>query len=134
MLIGLGGFRLVRHRHPRAGMRVGARDLAIWSLAMASAHGAGLMVLPLVLAPPDAPHGAHAGHLLELGMAGAVGAGSPALWVTALHTAGYLLATMLAAVLVYEKLGVLILRRVWVNMDLVWGAALIGTGILTVML
>src|SRR5688500_15457162 len=48
-LVSLGIYRLRRHRHPRAGMRVGPRDLAIWSLLMATAHGAGLMVLPLML-------------------------------------------------------------------------------------
>ena len=49
MLVALGAFKLVRHSHPRGGMRVGARDLALWSLLVATAHGAGLMVLPLVL-------------------------------------------------------------------------------------
>ena len=48
-LVGLGVLRLVRHGHPRGGFRVGGRDLALWSLLMATAHGAGLMVLPLVL-------------------------------------------------------------------------------------
>ena len=127
-LVALGGTRLVRHRHPRGGMRVGPRDLALWSLAMATAHGAGLMVLPVVLA---APQPAHAGHMDGMVMAGVGGASAAAWSATAFHTAGYLAATMLAAVVVYEKLGVGVLRRMWVNVDLIWGVALIGTGVLT---
>jgi len=130
LLMVLGSLRLLRHRHPRGGMRVGPRDLALWSLAMATAHGAGLMVLPVVLAVPASAHAAHAG---GVAMAGMTGAGGVSAWsATALHSAGYLAATMLAAVVVYERLGVGIVRRVWVNVDLIWGAALIVTGILTV--
>jgi hypothetical protein len=130
MLIVLGGFRLLRHRHPRGGMRVGPRDLALWSLAMATAHGAGLMVLPVVLAVPQSAHAAHTGSLAMAGVMGAGGAG--AWWATALHTVGYLAATMLAAVVVYERFGVGVVRRVWVNVDLIWGPALIITGIFTI--
>jgi hypothetical protein len=130
MLIALGSVRLLRHQHPRGGMRVGPRDLALWSLAMATAHGAGLMVLPVVLGVPESAHAAHAA---KVTMAGVMGAGGVAAWwATALHTAGYLTATMLAAVVVYERFGVGVVRRVWVNVDLIWGPALIITGILTV--
>jgi hypothetical protein len=132
MLIALGGMRFLRHRHPRGGMRVGPRDLALWSLAMATAHGAGLMVLPVVLAAQGSPHAAH---LDGVAMAGVMSTGGVSAWsATALHSAGYLAATMLAAVVVYEKLGVGVLRRVWVNVDLVWGAALVVTGVLTLAL
>jgi hypothetical protein len=131
MLIVLGSVRLMRHRHPRGGMRVGPRDLALWSLAMATAHGAGLMVLPLVLSVPESAHAAHVGRVAMAGVTGAGGVG--AWWATALHTAGYLAATMLAAVIVYERFGVGVVRRVWVNVDLIWGPALIITGIFTVL-
>lgn len=131
MLIALGGMRFLRHRHPRGGMRVGPKDLALWSLAMATAHGAGLMVLPVVLA---AQGSSHAAHLDGIAMAGVMSTGGVSAWsATALHSAGYLAATMLAAVVVYEKLGVGVLRRVWVNVDLVWGAALVVTGVLTLL-
>ncbi len=131
MLVALGAFKLVRHSHPRGGMRVGARDLALWSLLVATAHGAGLMVLPLVLHSPEHASPAHAGHT---GMALA-GAGLLPGWSAALlHSVGYLAVTMLAAVVVYEKLGVSVLRRAWVNLDLVWAVALIGTGALTAVL
>ena len=65
-LVGLGVLRLVRHGHPRGSLRVNGRDLALWSLLMATAHGAGIMVLPLVLPAggPPAAHMAHAGFLL----------------------------------------------------------------------
>jgi hypothetical protein len=53
ILFALGLYRVFRSRHPRgAGMRVGFRDLAVWSFLMASAHGAGLMLAPVLLAPP----------------------------------------------------------------------------------
>jgi hypothetical protein len=66
-------------------------------------------------------------------MVGVGGAGAVDPWsATALHSVGYLAATMVAAVVVYERLGVSVLRRVWVNVDLVWSAALIGTGVLTI--
>ncbi len=132
MLVALGAFKLVRHSHPRGGMRVGARDLALWSLLVATAHGAGLMVLPLVLQGPEqVTHLAHAGH----GGMVLAGAGTLPEWsATLLHSTGYLAVTMLAAVVVYEKLGVAVLRRAWVNLDLVWAVALIGTGALTAVL
>ena len=131
LLVTLGVLRLVRHRHPRGGMRVGPRELALWSLAMATAHGAGLMVLPVVLGGD--PSG-HAGHHGVIAMATLGTAGTGAWAATLLHTGGYLAATMAAAVLVYERLGVGVLRRAWVNLDLIWSVALIGTGVLTVAL
>lgn len=131
-LVGLGLFRLVRHRHPRGSLRVNQRELALWSLLMATAHGAGIMVLPLVLPASGAPaaHMAHAGVLLS-GMGGDLPAGWSA---TVLHTAGYLGVTMFAAVVVYERLGVGVLRRAWINLDVVWAGTLILTGALTALI
>src|SRR6202167_5399490 len=52
-LFTLGVYRLFRANHPRgAGMRVGGKDLFVWSFLMASAHGAGLMLLPVLMAQP----------------------------------------------------------------------------------
>jgi hypothetical protein len=129
-LLSFGLFRLVRHRHPRwAAMRVSRGDLALWSFLMATAHGAGLMALPLVLsASAVAGHAAHH-HLVSAGVApGTLDVG---LVATGIHTVGYLAVTMLLAVAVYERLGLRVLRTAWVNLDLVWGVALIGTGLLT---
>ena len=132
-LVTLGGLRLVRHRHPRyGGMQVGFRELTAWSFLMASAHGAGLMVLPLLVGAADGashPH-AHVAHLMTASLTPALPA-SPltlGLQATALHTAGYLLVTGLLAVLVYRKLGLRMLRTVWINLDLIWGGALVVTG------
>jgi hypothetical protein len=166
VLLVFGVFRVVRARHPRlgrwGGMRVGARDLSVWSFLMASAHGAGLMVLPFVLgvtlspggaspepathaglhpppalvgpaeaAPPAPVGGGHAGHLH--------GTAPPALprgplagfAVALVHTGAYLLAMGLTALVVYEYVGLRFLRRLWVNLDLLWGPALIATAVLT---
>jgi hypothetical protein len=131
--------QLRRHRHPRwGGMQVGMRDLAMWSLLMASAHGAGLMVLPLVLTddapsmaavhaqPSDIPEVAHhhAGH-------GAATNGRAGIVATLVHTAGYLLVTGLMAVIVYCWAGLRLLRAAWINLDLLWAAALVVTAVLT---
>jgi hypothetical protein len=130
VLVALGIRRLYRHRHPRwAGMRVSMSRLALWSFLMATAHGAGLMVMPMFVGTSMAAAGGHTDHMV----APAADAGA-ALLATAAHAVGYLGVTALIAVLVFEKLGVSILRRVWFNLDLLWAAALIATGALTLML
>jgi hypothetical protein len=130
VLVSLGALRLFRHRHPRwAGMRVSMGGLTVWSFLMATAHGAGLMVVPLFMGMSISGAGEHAHHMPAAG----AGAGA-ALFATGLHAAGYLAVTAFIAVLVFEKLGVGILRRAWFNVDLIWSAALIATGTLTLML
>jgi hypothetical protein len=57
-----------------------------------------------------------------------------ALLATGLHAAGYLIVTALIALMVYEKLGLAILRKAWLNLDLLWAAALIATGLISVFL
>jgi len=126
MLVSFGILRLIRHRHPRwAGMRVGMFGLTAWSFLMATAHGAGLMVVPFVVESATMSHARHMSHA----MAG-MGPGS-ALHATALHTLGYLLVTGLVAVVVHERLGLRLLRTHWLNLDLVWGGALIVTALVT---
>ena len=118
ILVGLGMYKLIRSRHFRwGGMQPGFRDLTIWSFLMASAHGAGLMVLPVVLAGPHAHH-----HMTA--MQGAAGGAS----ATLIHTLGYLTVTAAAALLVYQKFGLAMLRRSWFNLDLIWAIALVVTG------
>jgi hypothetical protein len=127
LLIGLGLYRLVRSRHIRfGGMQVGARELAVWSFLMASAHGAGLMVLPLVMSSPAG--GPHMHHLSALPLGGTSVEWS-GIWATLVHTVGYLLVTGLIAVIVYEKVGVRFLRKAWVNLELVWAVALVIAGL-----
>jgi hypothetical protein len=123
ILIAFGITRLVRHGHPRwASMRVGMGRLTVWSFLMASAHGAGLMVVPVFLGMTmAATHESH--HAMT-----AYSNTSTALLATSLHAAGYLFVTALVAVLVFEKLGLAILRKAWFNIDLLWAAALVVTG------
>lgn len=126
LLFALGLHRLHRSWHPRyGGMLVGFRDLTIWSFLMASAHGAGLMVLPLLYGAPlvGAKAGAEPAHQHEA-VAGWLG-----LLAVLVHTAGYLVVTGAVAWLVYKKLGLALLRRAWLNLDLLWSAALIATGL-----
>ncbi|HEX6309058.1 MAG TPA: hypothetical protein VFZ69_12765 [Longimicrobiales bacterium] len=127
-LLGFGAFHLLRHRHPRyGGMRVGRTDLTIWSFLMASAHGAGLMVLPLLLNAQ--PQAAHAGHHAALSAGVAAG-----LLAALLHTAGYLGVAGALAYVVHAKLGLRMLRTAWFNINLVWAAALIVTAVMTPLL
>jgi hypothetical protein len=131
VLFAFGLYRLLRSRHPNwVGMRVGFGDLTLWSFVMASAHGAGLMLVPFFLPSPSAGeahhHEAHQMH----GWAFA-NFSAPSLLIAAVvvHTLGYLLTTALLAIVVYEKLGVAILRRAWFNIDFVWMLALMITGV-----
>ena len=135
VLLAFGLHRLIRKSHPRwGGMQIGFRDLAIWSFLMASAHGAGFMLLPILLkmsalhAAADAGESAH--HLHAFGFSG-TGTASIALLV---HTLGYLLVTGLIAFVVYKKLGLEVLRKTWVNLDLIWAVALIATAGFTLLI
>src|SRR6476659_9069797 len=131
LLFVFGLYRLLRSRHPNwVGMRVGFGDLALWSFVMASAHGAGLMLVPFFLESPAAGeshhHDAHQMHAWAF-----ANFSGPSLLITAVivHTLGYLITTALVAIVVYEYLGVAILRRAWFNIDLIWMVALMVTGI-----
>jgi hypothetical protein len=131
ILIALGVSRLIRHRHPRwVRMRVGFADLTMWSFLVATAHGAGLMVLPLLLGSSAsveaAAAGAHAhGH--------AATSAAPTIVATAIHTFGYLTATGLIAWIVYRKLGLALLRTSWFNLDWLWAIALVVAGGVTML-
>jgi hypothetical protein len=125
-LIAVGLYRLWRHSHPRfGGMQVGFRDLTVWSFLMASAHGAGLMVLPFVMQPPAPFSAASHEHAHHIGLASM----NVAMAAAAVHTTAYLIVMTLAAWVVYRKLGLSLLRAAWFNMDWAWAAALVATGI-----
>jgi hypothetical protein len=125
ILLVLGVSRFFRHAHPRwVGMQVSAKDLTVWSFLMASAHGAGLMVLPIVLGSTTT-----AAHCTMHGMEASA---ASALWATCVHSAGYLGVSALVAVVVFEKLGVGLLRKAWLNLDVFWAAALIVTSVATI--
>lgn len=125
VLLALGLYRLIRRRHPHwGGMQVGFRDLTIWSFLMATAHGAGLMLLPVLLGMSAMRYTHHDMHMHELMMANGPWVAAAAVLV---HTLGYLLVTGAVAFIVYEKVGLNLLRKAWVNLDVVWAAALIVT-------
>jgi len=129
LLVGLGIYGLVRHRHPRwVRMQVGFRDLTVWSFLMASAHGAGLMVLPVLLGSSTVEAASQmAGHHHMAAVASPLAG----ILATAVHTMAYLSVTGLIAWVVYRKFGLALLRKTWFNFDLVWGGALVATGLCT---
>ncbi len=134
-LLGFAAYKVAtRFRHPRwVGMRVGARELVLWSFLMASAHGAGLMLVPVLVALRGEGVSsalAHAGHLGYLGHQPPAGSEAllPALAAVGLHSAAMLAVAGAIAVVVYQKLGVEVLRRAWINLDLLWVGALAITG------
>ena len=130
LLIALGIRMLLRHGHPRwGGMRIGIGGLTIWSFLVATAHGAGLMVLPVWLAM--SPSGHEHVHARHMPAAADLASG---LTATAIHGAGYLFVTALVAWVVFTKLGVELLRTKWINLDVIWAAALIVSGGLVVAL
>jgi hypothetical protein len=122
LLVGLAVWRLAgRHRHRFVGMRFGSGELALWSFLMASAHGAGLMLVPFLFGV-DAG-GAHHHGLPD----GLLGAGL----VVEAHTIAMALTAAAAALLVYDVVGIALLRRAWVNVDRVWAVALLGGAAVT---
>jgi hypothetical protein len=132
--VGIDG--LVHHRHVSlGGMRVSARELAVWSFLMASAHGAGLMVLPFVLGAA-APRTIMAVH--HHGMPPVVAGFSAVdpLGITAplVHTAGYIAVTAALAFVVYERVGLRVLRRAWINVNVLWAAALLCAAAMTLLI
>jgi uncharacterized membrane protein (UPF0136 family) len=141
ILFAFGLYRLFRSRHPNwVGMRVGFGDLTLWSFVMASAHGAGLMLIPLFLKSPPQALALHRGattlHMHSTDGLEFANFSTPSLLASsiAVHTLGYLLVTGLVAILVYERLGVGILRHAWFNVDVFWMLALMITGLLILFL
>ncbi len=129
-LIGFGVFKLLRPRsHPRwVGMQVTILDLVVWSFLMSTAHGAGLMLFPILLglSPPIA---------LDGNDAAAAGFTTTSvvqdLAAVMLHTASMLVVMAIVALLVYEKLGVAVLRKAWLNLDRLWAIVVVGAGVVT---
>ena len=125
LVIGFGIFRLVNQRHPRALARIPPTQLALWSFAVAIAHGAGLMLVPIYLglcleANPDRSHEA-AGSLINANLGMAV-------LVSAVHAAAMIAAGGCLAWLVYRYLGLKFVSRSWFNLETVWAVSLILVG------
>jgi hypothetical protein len=118
-----GIFKLLARRHPRALARIRPTQLAWWSFLMATAQGAGLMLLPFMLGlciagPADA---AVMSYLAQSSVTTAVA-------VAAVHTLAMMIAGIAMAWAVYRYLGLQFLRRAWLDLDLVWGASLVIAG------
>ena len=111
LLLGFGVYKLLtRLRHPRwVGLKVGYRDLVWWSFLMATAHGSGLMLAPLLLGQPGA---------------------EVALGLVTLHTLAMLAVMAAIALVVYHRLGVVVLQRYWINFDFLWVMALLLAGVI----
>jgi hypothetical protein len=122
MLIAFGVYRLaVRHRPPRASMQADFFDLALWSFLLATGHGAGLMLMPVLL---HMPGGEHVHPLMQGAVNGAL--------ATVIHTAAMLATTGVIALVIYDwydRIGLGFLRRGWINFDWVWSFALIAAGV-----
>jgi hypothetical protein len=132
LLIGSGVYKLLRPRHPRwVGMRVGFRDLTLWSFLMATAHGAGLMLVPVFLLSEAAPCHGEACHaaigLLAQGWPSYVAA-------VAVHTGAMLAAAGALALVVYHRVGLAVLRQSWFNLDYLWAGAMVLSGALALIL
>jgi hypothetical protein len=130
-LIAFGLFRFARPRaHPRwTTMRVNRRELAWWSFLMSTAHGAGLMVAPVLIGLQGA-EAASAHQHSEVAMAAGVPLLAGGLGI-ALHVGAMLLVMGIVAVVVYEKLGLRILGRAWLNTDGLWAATFVLAGAIT---
>lgn len=144
-LIGAGALLLfglyriaARSTHPRwVGMRVGFRDLTAWSFLMATAHGAGLMLVPIllpVLAAPEVAHtDGHAAHAVTMRAAGIPLPGD-ALVAVGVHTGAMFAVMAVVALIVYEKVGLKLLRQAWWNLDYLWTGAILLTAIVALVL
>jgi hypothetical protein len=128
LVIGFGIFRFVNRRHPRVLARIRPTQLALWSFAVAIAHGAGLMLVPIYLglcrtADLDTTHEA-AGTLINTNLGTAV-------LVSVVHSVAMIAAGGLLAWLVYRYLGLKFVSRSWFNLDATWAISLILVGALS---
>ncbi|MEH0932559.1 hypothetical protein [Micromonospora sp. CPCC 205558] len=127
VLVAFGLWRLLSERHFRwAGMRLSAAQLAAWSFLMSSAHGAGLMLLPVLVAEPVP--GGHSGHLAAAPVGALTG-----LAAAGVHTVAMLGVALAVALLVYQVFGVGVLRRAWFNVDRLWAGVLVAAGLVTLL-
>jgi hypothetical protein len=127
LLIGFGVFRLLSRRHARAIARIRPTQLGLWSFAVAIAHGAGLMLLPIYLGlcrSADLDKGQEAAGALMTNL-------SMAVLVSVVHSAAMIAAGGFLAFLVYRYLGLKFLSRSWFNLDATWAFSLVLVGALS---
>ena len=131
VLFAFGIFRFVKPRaHPRwTKMRVNNRELTLWSFLMSSAHGAGLIIAPVLIGIGSAGAAAHpeekAPASADVASLAVSGVG------LVLHVAAMIAVMAVVAVVVYEKLGVAVLKKAWLNTDQVWAAVFIAAALIT---
>jgi len=131
LVIGFGIFRLLNQRHPRVLARIPPTQLVLWSFAVAIAHGAGLMLVPIYLglcreAALDSGHEA-AWTLINANLGMAV-------LVSVVHAATMIAASACAAWLTYRYLGLKFVSRSWFNLDTSWALSLILVGTVALVL
>ena len=128
LVVGFGVFRFVNRRHPRALARIRPTQLELWSFAVAVAHGAGLMLVPIYLglcrtADLDRSHEA-AGALINANL-------SIAVLVSVVHSVAMIVAGGFSAWLVYRYLGLKFVSRSWFNLDATWAVSLVLVGVVS---
>ena len=128
LVIGFGVFRFVNRRHPRALARIRPTQLGLWSFAVAVAHGAGLMLVPIYLglcraADLDRSHEA-AGALINANLGMAV-------LVSVVHSVAMIVAGGFSGWLVYRYLGLKFVSRSWFNLDATWAVSLVFVGVVS---
>src|SRR6266480_1676552 len=131
LVIGFGIYRLVQRRHPRALARIRPAQLGLWSFAVAIAHGAGLMLVPIYLglcreADLDTGHQA-AGTLINANLGMAV-------LVAIVHAAAMIAAGGCCAWLAYRYLGLKFISQSWFNLDTIWAVSLVVVGAIALVL
>jgi hypothetical protein len=125
LVIGFGIFRFINRRHPRVLARIRPTQLGLWSFAVAIAHGAGLMLVPIYLGlcgAADLNRGHEAAGVLinaNLGMA---------VLVAVVHSVAMIAAGGFLAWLVYRYLGLKFVSRSWFNLDATWAFSLVLVG------
>jgi hypothetical protein len=127
LVIAFGIFRLANRRHPRALARIRPTQLGLWSFAVAIAHGAGLMLVPIYLGlcrVPDVGRGYGQNVLINANLGIAV-------VVSVVHSAAMIVAGGLLAWLVYRYLGLKFVSRSWFNLDATWAVSLVLVGALS---
>jgi hypothetical protein len=124
LVVAFGLYKLFNRRHPRFLNRVRPSQLTLWSFLMATAHGAGLMLVPIYLGlcTTDRGHAAVA-DLMRSGLATSV-------LVCAVHTLAMILVGGMMAWIVYRYFGLRLLRLAGLNLDAVWAVSLLVTGII----
>lgn len=125
ILVAFGLYKLVNRRHPRFLARIGPSHLTLWSFLMATAHGAGLMLVPVVLGLCTGARGRHQA-------LGEVAGGDLGITLVAatVHSVAMVLTGGAIAWIVYRYVGLGPLRRAWFNLDLLWAVLLVVVGVI----